>query len=807
MKNFRLKEKGILIIFLNVFCIITIIAQNAFEGYTLYNNNGSHTTYLIDMEGSIAHSWQSSYSVANTVYLLENGSILRTSHDPNAQFFGGAVGGIVQEINWEGDVVWQYTYSNYYHCLHHDIKQLPNGNVIMIAWERKSASEAVQAGSSSYQEIWPLHIIEVQPTGAYTGDIVWEWHLWNHLIQDHDPTKDNYGVIADHPELVDINCQGDNIDPPGGDWIHANGIDYNSELDQIVFSSHFLNEVYIIDHSTTTEEASSHSGGNAGMGGDILFRWGNPQNYNRGNSSDKMFYVIHNAHWIPEGLEGEGNIMVFNNGQGRPGGNYSSVDVIEPPIENTYNYSIETGMAFGPEELSWTYATPVYSNHLSGAQRLPNGNTLVIMGTSGYFVEINEDDEIVWSYATGNQCTRAYRYSPYYPGLSQLLPVVQQQINISSGFNFVSTRIEFEDPDMLTVLQDILGENLIYVRGSRGEMLRKIGPNWVNGIGDWITIEGYLFKMTGQETLEFEGTEIDPCTPISLNAGFKFVSYLPSYPEDALIAFNSILNDNLEYIRNSVGEMLRKIGPNWVNGIGDANPGEGFLIKILGDDELIYPQSDNIKYVSKTKKSISHFVIEDGNAAEPVYTIYFSGLNIGDEVAVYDGEVLAGAGIVISDNILDNSIPVFGNLFEVGNKPLIKVWDRNENTEFILNNYSFLNPFGDAYTDEVFPEADGEYSMLKFSDTGISDKYNKRPSVLIFPNPSEGIFNISITDISGNIQVKIKDLQGNVYSLFEFDGLKDCATKQIDLKEFSAGVYFVCFSGNYLNEVKKIVKQ
>ncbi|MBI9037186.1 MAG: aryl-sulfate sulfotransferase [Bacteroidales bacterium] len=592
MKKFSLTEKGILIIFLNVFCIITITAQNAFEGYTLYNTTSSHTTYLIDMEESIAHSWQSSYSVANTVYLLENGSILRTGHDPSAQFNGGAVGGIIQEINWEGDVVWQYTYSNYDHCQHHDIKQLPNGNVIMIAWERKSSSEVVQAGGSSSQEKWPLHIVEVQPTGSTSGDIVWEWHIWDHIVQDHDPTKDNYGVIADHPELLDINCNGDYIDPPGGDWIHANGIDYNPELDQIVFSSHVLDEFYVIDHSTTTEEAASHSGGNAGMGGDILFRWGNPQNYDRGNYSDRKFYVLHNAHWIDEGLEGEGNIMVFNNGQGRPGGSYSSVDVVEPPIINTYNYSIESGMAFGPEELSWTYATPVYSNHLSGAQRLPNGNTLVVMGTSGYFVEINEDEDIVWSYASGGQCTRAYRYSPYYPGVSNLLPVAQQQINISGGFNFVSTRIEFEYPDMLTVLQDILGDNLVYVRGSGGEMLRKIGPNWVNGIGDWITLEGYLFKMTGPETLVFDGAEIDPSTPIILNEGFQFVSYLPSYSEDALIAFNNILNDNLEYIRNSVGGMLRKIGPNWVNGLGDANPGEGYLIKMSGNDELIYPQSE-----------------------------------------------------------------------------------------------------------------------------------------------------------------------------------------------------------------------
>jgi len=409
------------IIILSILLIIfsEIKAQQPFDGYTLYNRLNSKTTYLIDMNNSFVHSWSSQYSVANTVYLLENGHILRPGRLPGALLNGGAAGGVIEEIDWSGNVVWHFEYSSSSYLLHHDIARLPNGNVLAIAWEVKSGAEAIQAGRSSGQEIWPLHIIEVEPTGASGGNIVWEWHAWDHLVQDYDPSKDNYGVVAEHPELFDVNLSGGG-GPGGGDWVHANGIDYNEKLDQIVFSSHTFDEFYIIDHSTTTAEAAGHTGGNSGKGGDILYRWGNPQNYDLGTSGDQVFYVCHDAHWIDDSIPDGGNIMIFNNGDGRPGGNSSSVDIINPPVDSLGNYSYTPAYPFLPLSLLWTHTCQNYSNHLSGAQRLPNGNTMVIEGTSGHFYEIAPNGTEVWDYSTGGQCTRAFRYAPDYPGLTAL---------------------------------------------------------------------------------------------------------------------------------------------------------------------------------------------------------------------------------------------------------------------------------------------------------------------------------------------------------------------------------------------------
>ena len=164
-----------------------------------------------------------------------------------------------------------------------------------------------------------------------------------------------------------------------------------------------------------------------------------------------------------------------------------------------------------------------------------------------------------------------------------------QQIDLNTGYQFISSNRSPENPDMLEVLGDNLNTKLDFVRNSQGQMLQKIGENWVNGIGDWISTEGYLFKMNEPDVLIIDGTIVNPQTPINLNAGYQFVSYLPNETLDALEAFACILNDDLDFIRNSEGGVLRKIGPNWVNGIGDCYPGEGFLIKMNGEGVLQYP--------------------------------------------------------------------------------------------------------------------------------------------------------------------------------------------------------------------------
>ncbi len=592
-----------------------------------------------------------------------------------------------------------------------------------------------------------------------------------------------------------------------------------------------------------------------------------------------------------------------------------------------------------------------------------------------------------------------------------------QTYDLVTGYQFVSSRLIPENTDMLDVLQNNLNDNLCFVRNSGGYTVTKIGPIWVNSIGDWVTTEGYLFKMYNNDQLTISGAPIDPQTPINLTSGYQMISYLPAQPNNALDMFEGVL-ENLDFVRNTGGFMIQKIGPVWVNSIGDLQPGEGYLVKMLANDILIYPaiftscgdpftderngqiyntvqigeqcwMAENLnigtmingienmsddgiieKYcyddnnancdeygglyqwnemmgyttisgtqgicpegwyvptddewceltsfidqtvdceligwsgidvgykmkstnswnyngngsdiygftalpsgyrhlagtfrsagnstyfwtsseylndawhwaltsglngirryqfsincgfslrcikdtiLSKSSKQSSthsthHFTEKEGNPLEPVWTIYFEkgDLNAGDEIGIYDGENLAGAAVVVSDNIFENAIPVFSNLYEAGNKPIIMIWNKSENVEYVLSDYTFSNPYGNAWTEDVFPAEDGEYSLLHFSTTGISDENEMDQNISIYPNPSEGIFNISIESVTGKVQMKVFDVHGNDYRFFEFEGTRNIIYEKLDLKELAGGVYFISFSGKDFIQVKKIVIQ
>ncbi len=238
-----------------------------------------------------------------------------------------------------------------------------------------------------------LEIVEIHPEGKNSGEIVWRWKAADHLVQDFDKTKANYGKVSEHPELIDFNYV---VRPHNKkDYLHANSLDYDAEKDLILVSVRAMDEIWMIDHGTNTTQAASHKGGRYKRGGDLLFRWGNPKAY-KGKGKQTLFGQ-HDAHFLKTGKY-KGDIMIFNNGRDsiRP---WSSVDIVSVLMPDTQKAEISTDA-----KLVWRYEAPVktdfYSTFLSGAQMLPNGDVLITEGQKGRVFEIDEKKNIVWEFIT-----------------------------------------------------------------------------------------------------------------------------------------------------------------------------------------------------------------------------------------------------------------------------------------------------------------------------------------------------------------------------------------------------------------------
>jgi hypothetical protein len=394
-----------------VFCLFGMLV--AFDGlaeikpYNLIAPQRQESAYLVNMDGDIVHTWDLTGETATSAYLLEDGTLIRTMRVDNPPFTAGGFAGGVERVDGDGQVLWRYDIASERFHAHHDIQVLPNGNVLVLSWERLDENEALAAGRTPdtipQSGLWTEVIFELKPVGENGAEIVWQWRLADHLVQDIDETKNNFAVIADHPERVNVNYSKD-VD--SSDWVHANAVSYSKDLDQVIISAHSFNEFWIVDHSTTTGQAAGSSGGKSGKGGDLLYRWGNPRTYDRGTDEDQQLFSQHDAEWIPGLFPGAGRILVFNNGVGRPEGEFSTVDEIIPPVDAAGRYQLEESGRFGPASTTPVYQAPVpedfYGAFLSGAQRLRDGNTLITVGPVGQLLEVTPEGGTVWEFDSFN---------------------------------------------------------------------------------------------------------------------------------------------------------------------------------------------------------------------------------------------------------------------------------------------------------------------------------------------------------------------------------------------------------------------
>ena len=296
--------------------------------FVLYPVMQSTETFLFDSSDRIVFEWSSDYYSGQSAFLQTDGSIIRPASInnlvPDNRFVKAwrdagntefQIGGIVECISKESSVLWSFEYYSDDYAPHHVVTVMPNGNLLMPVWRYFTPEQCIALGRNPLRVpsggLWMESIIEVQPDTNGGGEIVWEWNISDHLIQDFDPTKANFGDPAENLGRIDINYgSGMSVKE---DFIHVNSAFYVEELDQILMTNYNYSELWIIDHSTSTAEAAGTTGGLYGRGGELLYRWGNPWAYGR---DDAQVFLLSAVHVLPPVLtvpsHGDDTVYLFS---------------------------------------------------------------------------------------------------------------------------------------------------------------------------------------------------------------------------------------------------------------------------------------------------------------------------------------------------------------------------------------------------------------------------------------------------------------------------------------------------------------
>jgi hypothetical protein len=422
---------------------------------------------------------------------------------------GGAAGRI-EDLDWNGNVVASVDYYSDTYRQHHDFRRIFNKalnaeTTLVVAWETRTKAEAEASGGDpqwgDYEDGWsPDTIVELDMDGT----VVWKWRFFDHTVSDFDAGTANFGDPADQANWgkLDVNIPA-NLGLPGlrPDWNHINSMDYNAALDQIVVNSREHGEIYVIDHDGTfvsTTDFNANIAAAAGPAGDFVYRWGNPANYGQGayptfnDPGDEQLFGAHDIQWIRDAhytggpaLPGAGNFLIFENGIFRPNFVMKSliyeIDPYDALGDYVYQQDVGSHNLFGnpptffnlvggvSDQVVWGYLannSDMYSPYISGAQRLPNGNTLMCAGEEGNFVEVTVSGEVVWNYISpvtnqgivttykggqNNSVFRISRYGPDYPGLAgqDLTPLGPITDNTVEGAldKFRDSKVGFDGDD------------------------------------------------------------------------------------------------------------------------------------------------------------------------------------------------------------------------------------------------------------------------------------------------------------------------------------------------------------------------
>jgi hypothetical protein len=392
--------------------------DKAFSGYTLFpvENFGA---FLIDMRGNVVHEWKNVGAVDHPVKMLPDGHVMGATGKPG-RIVGHEDSNDLVIVDWDDKIVWRYPKAG----MHHDFQRTGNpvgyyapglessinkGNTLILS--NKIVKKSRITDKPLLDDI--VYIVDEK------GEIVWEWQASDH-VEEMGFSIEARNTMYRYPNYVMSRTPGE----VGADWIHLNAASWvgpNKWYDQgdrrfnpenIIYDGRQTNTIGIIDHNT----------------GKIVWQLGPDFESTRQLRDIGGIVGQHHAHVIPKGLPGEGNILIFDNG-GFAG--FGAPNPTSPFGMNNARREYSRVIELDPIQMKivWEYnankagsrdLAKFFSDYVSSAQRLPNGNTLITEGAFGRLFEVTPDYETVWEYISPyyqekenyNMVYRAYRV-PY----------------------------------------------------------------------------------------------------------------------------------------------------------------------------------------------------------------------------------------------------------------------------------------------------------------------------------------------------------------------------------------------------------
>ena len=399
-------------------------------------------------------------------------------------------------------------------------------------------------------------------------------------------------------------------------------------------------------------------------------------------------------------------------------------------------------------------------------------------------------------------------------------------IHLESGWNIFSSPVVLSTADIKVNFQNLIDDgSLVKIQDEAGWSLenRGIFGGWVNDIGDIIPTEGYKIKVNSGVNIQFCGLQVEYPYSIPLSIGWNIIGYPGTDTISAMDFVQELIDKgNLVKMQDEKGNSIEDLGTygGWQNFIGNVFPGEGYSIKVLASDTLwVYDnytdttqtpktpglgfsvvtnslssksgQEYNSEFITKSVMAeTTHFKTNRGNGVDHMnfnlVELPFNLLNVGDEIAVYDGMTCVGATKIDKQHVKNDIIQISASSsdadgmqgFQEGNEYKIRIWSAEKDQE---REISFRHISGEM----LFAKHESVLlSLVKGNELNNESKELVDFDLICFPNPFEE-----------HLTVQFNLMNDSRVSISIFDQLGQNVSNIVDNKTLSKGYHQFSWDG------------